>query len=118
LFPAIQELIGRLLSRNVSVLVDATNLKESNRKPYYQLAGKFGARLILVRTWATATTIRDRLRRREAGADRDDRSTATLAVFAEMRQDFEQIRRRHVSVNTSLPLAAALDKIVDLLEAD
>lgn len=118
LFPAMHELVDRLLSRNVSVIVDATNLKESSRTPFYQLAKKHKARLILVRTWAPVKTVRERLLRREATPDGVDHSTATLAVHARMRKDVERIHRQHVSVNTALPLGEALDKIAKLIEAD
>jgi predicted kinase len=118
LFPAIHELAGRLLSRNVSVIVDATNLKESNRKPFHDLAKKHNARLVIVRAWAPAKTVRERLSRRETTKDPDDQSTATLAVHDRMRQDVERVRGQHVSVNTALSLDDALDKIAKLIEAD
>jgi predicted kinase len=108
--------IDRLLSRRVSVIVDATNLKEASRKPYYAIAKRRGARLLLVRTWAPPAIVKDRLRKRESAINPDDRSTATVAVYERMRQDVERISRRHLSVNTSKPLGIALDTALGLLK--
>jgi predicted kinase len=117
LFPAIHLLIARLLERGVSVIVDATNLKEPNRKPYYKLAEEKGARVLLVRTWAPRPVIRQRLNLRDAGANDADRSTATLEVFEKMLADVERIPRKHISVNTSKELTSAVDKIIRDLSA-
>jgi predicted kinase len=117
LFPAMHLVIDRLLSRRVSVIVDATNLKEASRKPYYAIAKRRGARLLLARTWAPPAMIKDRLRKRESAIDPDDRSTATVAVYERMRQDVERISRRHLSVNTSKPLDTALDTALGLLKS-
>lgn len=117
LFPAMHLVIDRLLTRRVSVIVDATNLKEASRKPYYAIAKRRGARLLLVRTWAPPAIVKDRLRKRESAINPDDRSTATVAVYEKMRQDVERISRRHLSVNTSKPLGIALDTALGLLKS-
>jgi predicted kinase len=117
LFPAIHLLIGRLLGRGLTVIVDATNLKEANRKPYYALAKTHGARLVLVRVWAPPSVIRERLAGRESGADENDWSSATLEVHARMRRDVERITRRHVSVNTVNARRPYLDKVIRLLQS-
>src|SRR4029077_14838300 len=51
LFPALHVVMERLLARGHSVIVDATNLKEWSRRPYYKIAEKYGAPVVLVRTW-------------------------------------------------------------------
>ena len=117
LFPAMHLVIDRLLSRRVSVIVDATNLKEASRKPYYAIARRRGARLLLVRTWAPPAIVKERLRNRENAINSHDRSTATVAVYERMRQDVERISRRHLSVNTSKPLGIALDTALGLLQS-
>src|SRR5262245_23330072 len=61
LFPAIHVLMGRLLARGNSIIVDATNLKEANRRPYYKIAEAYGAPVHLVRTTAPLAEIRERL---------------------------------------------------------
>jgi predicted kinase len=117
LFPAIHVLMERLLERGYSLIIDATNLKEANRRPYYKLASDHAAKLLLVRTWAPKPEVRRRLESREQDADVVDRSTATLHVYEKMLADVEPIRRRHISVNTSKPLKPAVDKLLRHLSA-
>lgn len=117
LFPAIHVLIDRLLRRGVSVIIDATNLKEANRRPLHKLAEAHGAKVLLVRTWAPKREIRRRLLGRDTGASADDRSTATLEVYEKMLADVERIPRRHISVDTSKDLTPAVDKILRDLSA-
>lgn len=117
LFPAIHALMARLLERGVTIIVDATNLKEANRKPFYTIAEGHGAKLVLVRVWAPNSVIRQRMAARDAGANTADRSTATLAVFERMLADAEPILRRHISVDTSKDLAPSVDRIIRDLSA-
>lgn len=117
LFPAVHALMARLLERGVSVIVDATNLKEANRRPYYRLAEDYNARLLLVRTWAPKREIRRRLAARDQGRNAADRSTATLEVYEKMLADVECIPRRHISVDTSKDIGPVVDKILRDLSA-
>lgn len=117
LFPALHLLIDRLLARGVPLIVDATNLKEANRKPYYTIAARYGAKVVLVRAWAPRAVILKRLAGRESDRNPLDRSTATLAVYEKMRPDARRITRRHVSVDTSKDTRAAVDRIVALLQS-
>ena len=117
LFPAIHVLMDRLLSRGNSVIVDATNLKESSRRPYYEIAGRHAAKLAIVRVWAPRRVIRKRLEARDAGHNPADRSTATLEIHEAMRKDYEPIRRRHLTVNTSEDTSASVDRILRELQA-
>jgi len=117
LFPALHHLMGRLLSRGVTVIVDATNLKESSRKPYYEIAKEHDAPIILVRVEAPIGVIRDRLRKREAERDPLDRSTATLEVFEKMVADEQSIQHEHLTVDTSEDMTPVLDKITSLLQS-
>ncbi|MEO8457803.1 MAG: ATP-binding protein [Chloroflexota bacterium] len=117
LFPALHVLMERLLERGLTVIVDATNLKEANRKPYYRIAAKYGAPVFLVRTWAPSAVIRQRLADRESERPAHDYSTATLEVYQKMRLDAERVRKRHVSVDTSRDVKAAVDRIVSLLQS-
>jgi predicted kinase len=112
LFPALHVLMNRLLDRGANVIVDATNLKESSRTPYYKIAKKHGVTVVPVRVWAPKAVIRRRLTARGAGLNRADRSTATLEVYDAMRNDYEPIRRRHISVNTTEDTGAAVDKVL------
>ena len=117
LFPAVHALMARLLSRDVAVIVDATNLKSANRRAYHKIAEEAGAPVVVVRVWAPKRVILQRLQSRLAGVDRKDRSTATLAVYEQMRADVEPIRERHLSVNTAKETGPAVDKVIDLLQA-
>jgi predicted kinase len=117
LFPAIHVLIARLLEQGYSLIIDATNLKEANRRPYYKLAESFGAKVVLVRTWAPKSEIRRRLTARTMMADLDDRSTATWDVYEKMLADVERIPRKHHSVNTAKDVQPAVDTIVRDLSA-
>lgn len=117
LFPAIHVLMQSLLARGISVIVDATNLKEANRKPYYDIAARLGAKVVLVRTWAPPSVIRSRLDGRETARHQLDRSTATRAVYEKMRGEAQRISRRHVSVDTSKDITPAVDKIVAQLQS-
>jgi predicted kinase len=112
LFPALHVLMDRLLDRGNNVIVDATNLKESNRAPYYRIAKQHNVPVVTARVWAPKNVIRRRLTERAIGRDPDDRSTATLEVYEAMRHDFETIRRRYVSVNTTEDTGAAVDKVL------
>jgi predicted kinase len=117
LFPALHVLMDRLLARRMTIIVDATNLKETNRKPYYKIAAKHGAKVLLVRVWARMAVIRRRLRARAESPGLADRSTATLEVYERMRQGAQRVRRRHLSVETSGDVGPAVDKIVALLQS-
>jgi hypothetical protein len=117
LFPALHALMDRLLERGITVIVDATNLKEASRKPYYKIAKKHGANLVLVRTWARMPVIRQRLLARADAPHPADRSTATLEVYERMREGVQRVRRRHVSVDTSGDVRPAVDKIAALLQS-
>jgi predicted kinase len=116
-FPALHALLDRLLGRRITVIVDATNLKETNRKPYYKIAAKYGAQVLLVRVWARTPVIRRRLLERAECPDPADSSTATLEVYERMRESVQRVRKRHVSVDTSADIRAAVDKIVALLQS-
>jgi predicted kinase len=117
LFPALHVLVDRLLGRGIPVVLDATNLKEANRRPLYQIAKRHGAKAVLVRVWAPKAVIRTRLAGRTGARDADDRSTATLDVYERMLADVEPIRRRHVSVNTAKEIGPAVDRIIGLLQS-
>jgi Predicted kinase len=117
LFPALHVLMDRLLARRTTVIVDATNLKETNRRPYYKIAAEHGAKVLLVRVWARTPVIRRRLLARAESPDPADRSTATMEVYKRMREGAQRVRKGHISVDTSADTRAAVDKIVALLQS-
>jgi predicted kinase len=117
LFPALHVLMYRLLARRITVIVDATNLKDANRKPYYKIASKHAAKVLLVRVWARTPVIHRRLLVRTESPDTADRSTATLEVYERMRVGAQRLREPHISVDTSADIGGAVDKIVALLQS-
>ena len=117
LFPAIRVLTRRLLDRRVSVVLDATNLKETHRQPSYHLAREAGARLVIVRLRAPFAVMRERLTKRDSARDPLDRSTADLRVLERMRRDYQRPRRPYLVVDTSQDSRHVLDKIVALLQS-
>ncbi|MDA0988228.1 MAG: ATP-binding protein [Chloroflexi bacterium] len=94
-FKACHSLIDDLLNRGISVLFDATNLVERNRKRLYNIADKTDAKLIIVRMEAPPEVVAERLRRGEEGDGGEDNSTADLSVYSRMVASVEPIRRDH-----------------------
>ena len=117
LFPAMQLVAGRLLGRGISVVYDATNLREAHREPLYRLAADHGAHLLVIAVSAPDEVIRKRLAEREARADPLDASDATVAVFEKMRPEAEPVARAHVAVDTSQVMGPVLDNIARELQA-
>lgn len=116
LFRAYHELMDRLLGRGISVVCDATNLREAHRRPLYEIAEKHGARLAVVQMEAPPPVVRERLSRRLAGGDPLDVSEAGPEVYERMRAEAEPVRRRHLSVDTTGDIGPAVDEILAQLE--
>ena len=115
LFRAIQAVVLRLLLDKRNVIVDATNLRETHRKPYRDIASTTGARLQVVHLTAPENVILDRLAGRRDRPDPQDASRAYEAVYAMLEQQEEAPRGQHLRIDTSDPVAidAALRKLVD-----
>ena len=114
LFRAIEGVTLRLLLAGHSVIVDATNLRETHRKPYVDLAAKTGARLKIVHLTAPEDVILDRLAHRRDVLDPNEASTAFEAVYALLQQQEEAPRGEHLRIDTSDAVAidAALRTLV------
>jgi DegV family protein with EDD domain len=117
LFAAVHALIQRLLSRGVSVLLDATSLKEAHRRPLYEIAKAAGATLVIVRTEAPEDVALQRLEDRARGADPLDASEASAAVYNKMKAETEPIDRPHIVVDTSKEIEPALEEVLRQLES-
>ncbi len=115
LFAAIHTAIDALLSDGISVILDATNLAESERTPLYAIAEACSARLVLVYVTAPHTLARRRLARRAAtGASP---SEADLRVYERMQARVEDIRRPHHVIDTSSDIGPALSALArEMLE--
>ncbi|MEA1958534.1 MAG: ATP-binding protein [Chloroflexota bacterium] len=112
LFRACHNLIDSLLRRGVSAIFDATNLMERHREQLYRIAGRTGARLIVVRVEAPPEVIRQRLAMRQEGLDPNDKSEADWETYERMRANAQRINRNHFAVDTSRDIGPAIDKIV------
>jgi predicted kinase len=115
LFAAIHAAIGEILRRGAPVILDATNLAESEREPLYGTAEAAGARLVIVRVVAPRWLIHRRLARRTLRLE-PSRSEAGVLVYERMRRRFEPIRRPHFRVDTSRDATAVIDAIVREME--
>ena len=113
LFRACHALVENMVRRGIPVLLDATNLVESNRERLYNIAHRAGAKLILVRVEAPIEVVAERLSQRDEGAaDAEDNSTAGRSVYDRMVPSVEPIRRDHLAVDTSRDITPVIEKIV------
>ncbi len=88
--------------------MDATNLAERHRRLLYDIAGRTGARLVLVHVVAPPEVVKTRLEARAAAAASD----ADWEVYRKLKLTAERIRRPHFTVDTSRDITPALDEIV------
>jgi len=116
LFAACHKLIERLLLRSIPVLFDATNLKETHRRPLHEIAERTGAGLLVVEVRAGDDVVRRRMQGRFAAENPLDRSEATLDVYEMMRADAEPIEGPHIVVESAADDGQAAERI--LLELD
>jgi predicted kinase len=99
LFRALVSAAGSLLEGGAAVIVDATNLSESDRQPFYDLADDLELPLFIVGLDAPPAVIEQRLEERMSLAD--GYSYADLAVYHRMRGRVEPISRKHWRVDSS-----------------
>jgi predicted kinase len=112
IFAAVHVLIDRLLSRSISVLYDATNLKEQHRRDLYAIGDANGARLRIIRIHSPDEVALSRLSERGATGERAWSSDADEEVYETMRLEAEPIERSYVEVDTSKDVKEAVDKMV------
>jgi predicted kinase len=110
LFSAIHLLCERLLKEGHSVIVDATNLIESHRQHFYDIADRTESRLVIVRVEAPEPVVKERLAAR--AKEPDGKSDADWKIYLMMKKSVDKIKRKHYSVDTSLDYKNRLDEIV------
>jgi predicted kinase len=109
LFAAVHQAIERLLAEGVSVVLDATNVAETERSPLYEVASRHDARLVLVQVTAPPSLVERRLADRRASGE--GHSEAGLRVYEHMRWREEEIARPHHIIDTSKPIDRAVAAI-------
>jgi predicted kinase len=110
LFLAIYVLIEELLKKGVSLVLDATNLSERNRKKLYHIAENTKAKFILIKLEAPSEVVRERLKNRMK--DSVNLSEADWEVHQSMKLKVEGIRHKHYVVNTAEDINPIIDTIM------
>lgn len=121
-FAAAHCLLEQLLTAGYRVIFDATNLTGQARQPLYDIAGRTGARLLLVKLDAPEAVIRQRLARRAAGVSAGqssytDWSDADWRIYCRLRPGAELPEHPHFRVNSAQDITPALEEIAGLLGA-
>ena len=114
LFGAINATVTQLLKDGVSVVLDATNLKKSDRRPAINVARTTGSRLAIVHVDASSDVLEQRLRDRTRGLAHDS-SDAGLNVLRRMRSTAELPETDdwwHVNTGDTSAYAASVDRII------
>jgi predicted kinase len=109
LFEVIHLLLRELLSKGISVILDATNLSEQLCEQLYSIADRLDARLILVRVEAPPEVVYQRLESR--ARDPENKSDADWTVYRRMRSTVDRIQRKHHVVDTSRDITPVLKRI-------
>lgn len=110
LFRACYYLIEELLDSGISVIMDATNLSERNRKKLYNIAEQAKVKFILVKVVAPSKLVKERLEKRIS--DQLTQSDADWRVYQAMKPKVEKIRLKHYVVDTSKDIEPIINKIV------
>ncbi len=110
LFRYIYLLIERLLGQGIPIILDATNLSESNRERLYNIADRMKARLVIVSIKAPPDIVRERLLKRATSGE--GKSDADWSIYLKMKPSVEKIRRKHYVVDTSRNITPVLEKII------
>ena len=108
LFDACHHLIDEFLRQGYPVIFDATNIRERDRIPVYNIAQKRRVPLAIVVIAAPRATVRRRLQRRASGQTPDTWSDANWQIYCRMAPNWEPVTRPHIAADTSGDIAAAL----------
>ena len=110
LFKIIHLLIERLLSKGISIILDATNLSEKNREYLYSISDRLKVKFILVRVVAPQEVVNQRLQERQTSPE--NKSDADWEVYRKLQSTEEEIHRKHYTVDTSKDISSSINKIV------
>ncbi len=92
-------MIEELLGKGISVILDATNLYERQRRSLFGIARRTGAKFIIVRIKASADIVQQRLKDRARSST--GYSDADWKVYQSMKSSVENIRLKHYTVDTT-----------------
>lgn len=110
-FDEVERLAGVALASGQAALIDATNLRHSDRERFVSLARRCHVPLLAIRVTAPDAVIRDRL-----AAPREGYSQAGLPVFERMRGRQQPFAGSSIVVDTRYPLDPARRLVVQLLK--
>jgi predicted kinase len=115
LFAALHAAARELLTSGRNVIIDATSVKESDRRPAYQISEVTGARLVQLKFSTPEDVIEQRLARRADAPDPADSSSAGLGVYGRMAEHAETPTRDFWEIDTSnaAETEAALSRVVE-----
>ena len=117
LFEALYGAARVLLREGASVIVDATNLREPDRRPAYDAAEATSAGLLILHFRVPHRVIAERLALRDRRSDPEDRSAAGMAVYTKMAETEQPVSREHWQIDTSdaESTETALQRAIEIL---
>jgi len=95
-----------------TVVFDATNLEERNRRGVYDMVEQCDARLLIVWAACSPAIVQQRLLRRREAPDADDLSDADWLVYLNLRRKAEPIPGPHVVLNTAVDFDTLLQRVL------
>ena len=115
LFDSLHAAARELLNHRRNVIIDATSLRESDRRPVYEIAEETGARLIQLSLSAPSDVIQQRLSNRMDSPAAEDNSSAGLSIYQRMAATAEAPQREYWNIDTSNDEAieAVMNRVVE-----
>jgi predicted kinase len=112
-FDAIHADVEERLGGGRGVIVDATNLVEAERANFYLIAERLDIRLMVVRLRAAPDVVRKRLAQRTVD---EGPGPAGIDVYERMRRVRQRIAKRHLIVDTTSGIEAAVEAVLREME--
>ena len=115
LFDALHAAARELLNHGRNVIIDATSLRESDRRPVYKIAEETGVNLIQLRFSAPSDVIQQRLSNRMESPAAEDNSSAGLSIYRRMAATAEAPQREYWKIDTSNDetIEAVMNRVVE-----
>ena len=113
LFDACHRVMAEFLRQGYPVLFDATNIRERDRAPVYDIARRYDAPLAVVVVTAPRAAVRERLRRREAEQGAGGWSDAGWPVYCRMAPGWEPVTGPYILANTAGDIRPALRRVLE-----